>query len=239
MAQSYYDVAAMKNYILANASKYGLDPRTALRVWQGEGLSEGTWQSRLYQNGKREESYGPFQFNMSPGAMGDRFMKATGLDPRDPKNVYAMADYAMAHAGKHGWGEWFAARDNNIGPWEGITKGISQGPGALNFANAGTSAGDDPSILPQVVGGFQFPHAPNYDPMPGLVQVVSAAGAPPSAAPETQGGGGILSKIFGSMGKRPDPYWMKGKGWDEEAKKAYLAQNLQDSPWPSLRSFLG
>lgn len=230
----YYDVNALKKYVAENAPKYGLDPATALKVWTGEGLSEGTWQSRLYQNGKREESYGPFQLNMNPGAMGDRFMKATGLDPRDPKNVYAMADYAMAHAGKHGWGEWFAARDQDIGPWQGITRGVSQGTGALNLAGAGS---DDPSILPQVVGGFQFPHAPNLDPLPGLVQVVSAAGAPPSTTPNAEGTG-LLAKIFGGVGKQPEPYWMKGKGWDAEAKKAYLAQNLENAAWPSLKSFL-
>lgn len=117
----------------------------------------------------------------------------------------------------------------------------------LNNAVAllGGSAGstDDPSISPQTMGGFQFPHQnimanlpqlphmPNYDPMPGSYNVQNAGGPPPSE--------GILSKIFGGMSQPKEPYWMKGKGWDEEAKKAYLAQGLQESPWPSLRSYLG
>jgi hypothetical protein len=118
---------------------------------------------------------------------------------------------------------------------------------ALLNGNPNASAGpmDDPSIQAQTVGGFQFPHKnimanlpqlphmPNYDPMPGSFSVQTAAGAPPSE------GTGILSKIFGSLGKAPDPYWMTGKGWDENAKKAYLAQNLEDKAWPSLRSYLG
>lgn len=236
MAQSYYDVQALKNYVAAKAPEYGLDPYTATKVWTGEGMKEGIWQSNIYKNGKREESYGPFQFYMG-GGMGNDFKEATGLDPRDPKNVYAMADWAMAHAGKYGWGAWYAARDQGIKPWEGITRGISKGPSA----NMGPR--DDPGILPQIMGGFQFPHKnimqnmpqlphmPDFEAMPGSVTVQNAGGPPPEQ--------GLLSRIFGSMGKQPDPYWMKGKGWDEEAKKAYLAQGLQDQGWPSLRSRLG
>jgi hypothetical protein len=153
------------------------------------------------------------------GGMGNDFYNETKLDPRDPKNVYAMADYAMAHAGKNGWGAWYGARDNGIGPWEGITKGVNpSGPR------------DDPGIIAQVTGGFQFPHKdvmanlpqlphlPNYDPMPGSFNVENAGGPPPAT--------GIIGKIFGNVGKMPEPYWMKGPGWDEEAKKAYLAQGL-------------
>ena len=112
------------------------------------------------------------------------------------------------------------------------------------MALANISPSDDPSIVAQNVGGFQFPHKnimanlpqlphmPNFDAMPGSVNVQSAAGEPHAE-------GGILSKIFGSLGSQPTPYWMKGPGWDDEAKKAYLAQGLQDGGWPSLRSFLG
>lgn len=115
----YYDVQALKDYIRANASKYGLDPDTALKVWGGEGLKPGIWQSNVVKNGVREPSYGPFQFYMG-GGMGNQFQSATGLDPRDPKNVYAMADYAMAQAGKGGWSPWYAARNQGISQWQGI-----------------------------------------------------------------------------------------------------------------------
>lgn len=117
---------------------------------------------------------------------------------------------------------------------------------ALLNGNPNASAGpmDDPNIHAQTMGGFQFPHKnimanlpqlphmPNYDPMPGSYSVQSAAGDPPAEQ-------GILSKIFGSFGTQKEPYWMKGKGWDEEAKKAYMAQGLQDGGWPNLRSYLG
>jgi hypothetical protein len=237
MAQ-YYDVGKMKQYIAANASKYGLDPATALKVWTNEGLADGVWQSNLKggKYGNREPSYGPFQFLVGGGntgykeGMGNDFMRDTGLDPRDPKNVYAMADYAMAKAGQGGWSPWYAARDNNVGPWDGITKGVSKGY---------TPSDDNPSILPQNIGAFQLPHMPNFDPVPGTFNVQTAAGPAPASDPNASGGGGILSKIFGGVGQAPEPYWMKGKGWDEEAKKAYLAQGLQDKGWPSLRSFLG
>lgn len=112
---------------------------------------------------------------------------------------------------------------------------------------------DDPSIAPQNYG-FGAPHLPSLSKLPmaqtlinslneatGVAQAdvpPSGINAVPTSAPppaET----GILAKIFGSFGKLPNPYWMKGPGWDDEAKKAYMAQNLQEGGWPSLRSFLG
>jgi len=232
VAQSYYDVNKLKQYIAANAPKYGLDPATALKVWTGEGLKEGIWQSNIYSDGQRERSYGPFQFYID-GGMGNVFQKATGLDPRDPKNVYAMADWSMAHAGKSGWGEWYAARDQKIGPWQGITKGVSQGPMAiLDQIKSGGGGGDDPNIMPQNIGAFQLPHLPNYDPVPGTFDIQTAAGPAPASDPNAAGGG-ILSKLFGSFGTRPKPYYLPN------ASNAYMAQNLQDKGWPSLRSFLG
>ena len=127
------------------------------------------------------------------------------------------------------------------------------------LALAGGSAGpmDDPSIQPQTMGNFAATHLPSLSKLPAAQMFVNSlaqmSGIPQSAMPaatpmegvnvRNAGGpppeqGGILSKIFGSMGKQPEPYWMKGKGWDEEAKKAYMAQGLND-PWPSLRSYLG
>ncbi len=129
---SYYDVEALKQYIRDNASKYGLDPDTALKVWGGEGLKPGIWQSNIVKNGVREPSYGPFQFYMG-GGMGNQFQSATGLDPRDPKNVYAMADYAMSQAGKGGWSPWYAARNQGISQWQGIKQGVAQ-PTGLGYA---------------------------------------------------------------------------------------------------------
>jgi len=236
MAQ-YYDVNKLKQYIKANASKYGLDPNTALNVWTKEGLSDGVWQANGV-GGKyntREPSYGPFQFLVGGGntgwkeGMGNDFMRDTGLDPRDPKNVYAMADYAMAKAGQGGWSPWYAARDNNIGPWQGITKGVSQGY---------VPSGDDPTIQAQNIGAFQLPHLPNFDPVPGTFDIQTAAGPAPASDPNAAGGG-ILSKLFGSIGPRPEPYWMKNAGFSDNAKKAYFAQHLEEKGWPSLRSYLG
>ena len=115
------EVAQWSAYIRQNAPKYGVDPETAVRVWSNEGLKPGVWQSRVVnkRTGQRERSYGPLQFYVD-GGMGNAFKKQTGLDPRDKRNTLAMIDYGLAHAGKKGWGEWYGARDNGIGPWEGI-----------------------------------------------------------------------------------------------------------------------
>jgi len=228
MAQ-YYDVDALKKYIVANAPRYGLDPATALKVWTGEGLKEGIWQSNIVKNGKREPSYGPFQFFMG-GGMGNDFLRDTKLDPRDPKNVYAMADYAMAHAGKNGWGAWYAARDQGISPWQGIAKGTSM-PGPT----------DDPSIVAQNVGGFQLPHMPNLDPMPGMVNVESAAGPPPD--PNSQQMPTGIIDLLGKTMTEKDPaikqqllsQLHKSRFGITNPSDAYRAQGLEDKGFGSLR----
>ena len=123
---SYYDVEALKEYVRKGMIARGNDPNIALKVWTGEGLSPGVWQSNVRTAKGREPSFGPFQMLVGggdtgyPEGMGNAFTRATGLDPRDPKNVYAMADYAMNHASKKGYGEWYAARDQGIGPMAGI-----------------------------------------------------------------------------------------------------------------------
>src|SRR5262245_42291857 len=123
-----YDVKAATQHIRDAATKRGIDPDTAVRVAGTEGLREGVWQSNVIdkKTGRREPSFGPWQFLVGggntgfPSGMGNQFMAKTGLDPRDPKNVNAMTDFALDHAAQYGWGSWYGARDNGIGNWAGI-----------------------------------------------------------------------------------------------------------------------
>jgi hypothetical protein len=87
---------------------------------------------------------------------------------------------------------------------------------------------------PGAYSGGEYVPPFQYDTNPTGQTVVSAAGDPPSTEPLS-----LMQKIFGSFGKAPEPYWMKNSKMDEEAKKAYMAQGLQDQGWPSLRSYLG
>lgn len=109
----------------------GIDPDKAVEVFGHEGLGSKTWQSRVTKNGVREPSYGPLQFLVGggntgfPRGMGNDYMDATGNDPRvqSDENVAAMAKFAAARAKQNGWADWYGARDNGIGRWEGIGKG--------------------------------------------------------------------------------------------------------------------
>jgi hypothetical protein len=42
-------------------------------------------------------AYGPFQMNMGGGRLGAQFQKATGLDPRDPNNQQAVANWVAKY----------------------------------------------------------------------------------------------------------------------------------------------
>lgn len=122
MATTYPTVPQLSAYIVDAAKKRNIDPNIALSVARGEGLyanpAEG-WQSKVVKNGVREPSYGPFQLYTN-GGLGDRFIKDTGLDPRDPANVYKTIDYALDVASKEGWDAWMGAKKQNITGMMGI-----------------------------------------------------------------------------------------------------------------------
>jgi len=121
------DPRGMEQHIRETAAKYGIDPDTAVAVAKSEGL--GTFQSSVPRTGKgsfngREDSWGAFQMYMG-GGLGNDFQRATGLDPRDPKNEKATIDFALKHASKHGWGAWYGARNTGIGNRAGIPGGTA------------------------------------------------------------------------------------------------------------------
>jgi hypothetical protein len=119
------DVAGLEAYIRQSAQKRGIDPDIAVKVARSEGLGEGIWQSRLSKNGVREPSYGPFQMLVGDGktypkGVGNDFMNKTGLDPRDPKNVNAMIDFALDTAKRDGWRQWYGAKKVGVNRWDGL-----------------------------------------------------------------------------------------------------------------------
>ena len=109
-------------YIREAAAKRGIDPDIALRVARSEGLDanpEEGYQSFVKdKQGNREESYGIFQLNMAPGAVGDMMLKTTGVHPKD--NVFAAIDFALDTANKTGWTPWMGAKAVGIGAREGL-----------------------------------------------------------------------------------------------------------------------
>lgn len=113
------DVAGLEGYIRESALQRGIDPDIAVRVAKSEGLAPGVWQSNVVKGGTRETSYGPFQLLVG-GGLGDKFMKTTGLDPRDPSTARAQIDFALDEASRGGWGPWYGAAKVGVGRWDGL-----------------------------------------------------------------------------------------------------------------------
>ena len=111
-------------YIREAAVKRGINPDIAVQVAMSEGLKANPadgWQSNVMRNGKREESYGPFQLYMG-GGLGNEFQKATGLDPRNPGTVNSQIDFALDKARQGGWGPWNGAKAIGLDQWAGIDR---------------------------------------------------------------------------------------------------------------------
>lgn len=97
--------------IRRSAVKHGVDPDVAVKVWEREGKYGigPSKQSAVVKNGRREESYGPFQLYMG-GGLGNTFQKQGLGDPRDPSTFEKQIDFSMQHVSKNGWGPWYGAR---------------------------------------------------------------------------------------------------------------------------------
>ncbi len=129
---------AIVDIIREAAIRHGIDPDIALRVAMSEGgTSEG---ARVGDSGS---SFGPFQLhygNVATGGnavsgLGDTFTKQTGLDARDPANVAAATDFAMAQAAQSGWGAWHGAPLAGVTPWMGINTAAGSGVAPWIVAN--------------------------------------------------------------------------------------------------------
>lgn len=134
---TYPTRAQLEEYIRQRALRIGIDPSIALRVAKSEGLNANpaeAWRS-TYRNkaGIREPSYTPYQLLVGgpgtgfPKGMGNDFMAATGLDPRNPSNVYQGIDYALSRAKSGGWSPWYGAAKVGVGKWDGIRNVAAQG----------------------------------------------------------------------------------------------------------------
>src|SRR5215831_5281545 len=164
----------MADYIRYAAAQRGIDPETAVRVAQSEGLNTYT--------GDQGSSFGPFQLHMAGLApagsgnegsgLGDSFKQQTGLDPRDPSTWAQQINFALDNAKQSGWGAWHGAARVGIGAAQGIgtfNGDISQYAQAAQNALSSIptpAPGQSPHPLPGQPGGLVTPPG-SYNPAPG------------------------------------------------------------------------
>jgi len=83
------------NYITQQANARGIDPSTAVAAARSEGLNIPV--------GDSGQSFGPFQLYMG-GGLGNSFLNATGLNPRDYINNWqAQVQWFLNWAVQNGW----------------------------------------------------------------------------------------------------------------------------------------
>lgn len=148
-------------YIQDYAKSIGLDPNLALGIANAEGLK--AWSASNpnaaslvdVENGK-PFSFGDFQLNVHPGAMGAKAI-AAGVNPSDPTQWQAADKFALDQM-----------KAGGVGPWKGD-------PVAAAYLKSGQAPGPiDPSIIAR--GGVS-------PPIPGAAPDASAPAAAPGVLP--------------------------------------------------------
>lgn len=149
------DIKEVESYIRVIAKQYGIDPEIAVRVAKSEGLAPGVWQSNFVKDGKREQSYGPFQL-YEGGGLGNKFKQLFGVSASDPSTWKQQVSFALQEAKKSGWSPWYGAARAGIGNFEGIRSGAS-----APTTNQGSSYyGDIPSTAPMQGPSFSPSQGP-------------------------------------------------------------------------------
>ncbi len=170
--------SAILQYVAQSAARHGIDPGVATRVAMSEGGRSGGYGPG--GTGDSGSSFSPFQLhyggvagggNSAPG-LGDDFTRQTGLDARDPANVTAAVDFALAHAAKNGWGAFHGAANAGIGAFDGIGQAGGAPPSASAYAGAQPARAPAPAVgaIASATGG---------DPSAAQRPTVGASGKPP------------------------------------------------------------
>jgi hypothetical protein len=108
------------------ATDNGIDPNVLSRLVSAESAYGQNYTNPRDTNGY--PSYGPFQLNMAPGAMGDQFMRETGKDPKDPRTVPDQIKWVAQQIPKTGWKPWATSAGKlGMGDWAGINRDFKPG----------------------------------------------------------------------------------------------------------------
>ena len=138
-----------EQFIRDYAAKIGVNPDQAVAIAKAEGLnawspSNPNAASYVDRTSGQPFSFGDFQLNVHPGAVGAGALKA-GVDPRDPNQWQAADKYALDQMRSHGIAAWTDPASRAIQAHGGLTINTS----APTTADIGaTPAGVvDPSIV--------------------------------------------------------------------------------------------
>lgn len=145
------------------AQKYpGKDPSVALGIAKAEGLGVGgLGPSGVDVQGGQPFSFGDYQMNIHPGALGDQARKA-GYDPTNPNQWKQVDQFAID--------QMYGGKGYNVGPWKGD-------PYAANILRGG-APGAVGAIGDQRpgAGGTQVAQAYGSDASPIAAQVAGTTG---------------------------------------------------------------
>ena len=192
-------VAFIQNY----AKQIGLDPNLALGIANSEGLR--AWGPKNpnaastvdVQNGQ-PFSFGDFQLNIHPGAMGAKAL-AANIDPRDPNQWQAADKFALDQM-----------KTGGVGPWSGdpvakayLASGKVPPLAATPGFNINTSAVGGGSATPPAQGG-------------GVLGALTTPGADGKPSP--------LQQATGAVGKAMDAYGQPDQQQQQPNQQQQLLQ---------------
>lgn len=196
-----------------------IDPEVALAVWKTEGYGGvgPNYKTRI----PGEESYGPYQLYLG-GGLGNKFMRDTGLDPRDPSSIPQQVAYALDTAAQDkNWNHWYGPRDAGIMGWANAGLSGAKPTGSWSAADPDNYYGSD-SYPGNFGGGDNYYSSDTYagdftmpQPDTGLDSWAGMRGEP-SAAGLLSGifskknrnkAGSLLNSAAQSMASAEVPYW--------------------------------
>jgi hypothetical protein len=163
-------------FIRDYATKIGLDPNLALGIAGAEGLNAWSGKnpnaaSYVDRTGGQPFSFGDYQLNVHPGAMGAAAL-AKGIDPRDPSQWQAADTFALDQMKAGGVGPWRGdpvakayAATGKVQPFvPGTTLNTAGGPAVGSQTAAGGAAAAPGTGQPAQPPGASTGTLPGWQP---------------------------------------------------------------------------
>lgn len=213
-------------FITDYAKQRGVDPRLAAGIANAEGLK--AWGPNNPNAGSTVDrdangqpfSFGDFQLNVHPGAVGDAARRA-GIDPSDPKQWQAADKFAIDYMAKNG-----------VGAWKGD-------PVAAAYLRSGQSPDGMPS---GAVAGGNPANMPSPDSQETQGDGPSGSGFQPPGGGADWGkkfqdiGPSLMSAGFGMMAAR-SPWAMTNIGEGaQQGVQFYQKQHQLDREWQKTQA---